>query len=513
MGKLPKMNSAGRFMSNGVNYKKMRITFIYLDLAADDPSYSGYFYHGIAYLSAVLKKAGFETNLIQLTKEVSSAEFRERIKALKPDLIGFSATSHMFPLVQKYTAAAKESAPVPIICGGVHATLCPEEALADKNIDMICRGEGELALLELCQKMEKREPIENIENIWVKKNGKICRNRIRPVITDLNFLPFPDREIFDYPNLNLEKRGVATFMPSRGCPFQCSFCCEHTFRKLYPNPQNYIRFRSPQLTIDEIKKTIKKYPSIKFVRFDDDLLFVNKKWIKEFVELYKKEIKLPFSADMRIDMASEELFSLLKEAGAHLFRFGVESGNDYILREVLNKGITTAQIKKAFKIAREKGIKAQAYNMVGVPYEGPKEILDTIKLNAQIEPDISVVSIFYPYRGTRLYETCLEKVFLKEQDLKKIPKNYYSYSVLSLPTIRRKQIKFFYRYFHPLKSFYRLLYRKFYFQPLIFLADKFFSFRYIPEIAKITLDPLDSSIILSRKIFRSKKSFDTEAAG
>lgn len=184
----------------------MRITFVYLDLATDNPSYSGYFYHGIAYLSAVLKKAGFQTNLIQLTKEISSVEFQERIKTLKPDLIGFSATSHMFPFVQKYAAAAKEITAVPIICGGVHPTLCPEEVLADKNIDMICRGEGELALLELCQKMEKGEPIENIENIWVKKDGKIYKNKIRPVITDLDSLPFPDREIFDYPNLNLEKK-------------------------------------------------------------------------------------------------------------------------------------------------------------------------------------------------------------------------------------------------------------------------------------------------------------------
>lgn len=489
----------------------MRITFVYLDLAADDPTYSGYFYHGIAYLSAVLKKSGHQTSLVHLTKEIPVEDFQKKIKSLKPDLIGFSATSHMFPFVQKYAAATKEITAVPIICGGVHATLCPEEVLADKNIDMICRGEGELAFLELCQKMEKGEPIENIENIWGKKNGKIYKNRIRPVIVDLNLLPFPDREIFDYPNLNLEKKGVATFMPSRGCPFQCTFCCEYTFRKLYPNPQNYIRFRSPQLTIVEIKETIKKYPFIKFVRFDDDLLFVNRKWVKEFTEMYKKEIGLPFSADMRIDMASEELFTLLKEAGAHLFRFGVESGNDYILKEVLNKGITVTQTKKAFKLAEEKGIKAQAYNMVGVPYEGPKEILDTIKLNAQIEPDISVVSIFYPYRGTRLYEICLEKGFFKEKKNQKIPKNYYSYSVLILPTIRREQIEFFYRYFHFLKSFYYLLYKKLYFQPLIFLTDKFLSFKYLPEIVKVTFDPLRAVIRLLKIKLHLKKTFDTES--
>ncbi len=490
----------------------MRITFVYLDLASDDPAYSGYFYHGIAYLSAVLKKAGYQTSLIQLTKEIPVAEFQERIKTLNPDLICFSSTSHMFSLVQKYAAAAKEITEVPIMCGGIHPTICPEEVLEDKNIDMICRGEGETAILELCQKIEKNEPIENIESIWFKKEGERFKNKIRPCLSDINQLPFPDREIFDYPNLNLEKRGVGTFMFSRGCPFQCTFCCESALRKLYPNPQNYIRFRSPQLAIAELKETIKKYPFIKFIRFDDDLLFVNKEWVKEFAKFYKKEIGLPFSADMRVDIADDELFSILKEAGAHLFRFGVESGNDYILKEVLMKGITITQTKKAFRLSREKGIKAQAYNMIGVPCEGAKEILDTIKLNAQIEPDISVVSIFYPYKGTRLYKFCIEKGFLDEEK-GKIPRNYYSYSVLSLPTIRREQIEFFYQYFHLLRSFYHLLYKKPYFQPLIFLADNFLSFKYVPEIAKITSDPLRAATRLLRQRFHSEKAFDTESIG
>ncbi len=491
----------------------MRVTFVYLDLASDDPTYSGYFYHGIAYLSAVLKKAGYQTSLIQLTKEIPAVEFQERIKTLRPDLVGFSSTSHMFSRVKKYAAAAKKAVNVPIICGGIHPTICPEEVLEDENIDMVCRGEGEMAFLDLCQKMEKSESIENIESIWVKKEGKIFKNKIRPCVSNLNQLPFPDREIFDYPNLNLEKKGVGTFMFSRGCPFQCTFCCESALRKLYPNPQNYIRFRSPQLAIAELKETIKKYPFIKFVRFDDDLLFVNKEWVKEFAKLYKKEIGLPFSADMRVNMADDELFSILKEAGAHLFRFGVESGNDYILKEVLMKGITIAQTKKAFRLSRKKGIKVQAYNMIGVPCEGAKEILDTIKLNAQIKPDISVVSIFYPYRGTHLYELCRQKGFFKEEKNLKIPQNYYSYSVLSLPTIRRQQIEFFYRYFNLLRSFYHLLYKKPYFQPLIFLADHFLSFKYIPEIAKITLDPLRAATRLLRQRFHSEKAFDTESIG
>ncbi len=490
----------------------MRITFVYPDLAANEPTYTGYFHHGIASLSAALKEAGHETNLLQFTKEISTKEFQEKIKVLKPDLISFSSTTHVFVFVQKYAAAAKKISKIPIICGGIHPTLSPEGVLKDKNIDMICIGEGDAALVELCQKLKKGQNIEDIKNIWIKKDGEIYRNEVRPLISNLNSLPFPDREIFDYPNLNLEKRGIGTFMFSRGCPYQCAFCCESTLHKLYPE-QNYFRFRSPESAIEEINKTVKKYPFIKFVRFDDDLLFARKEWVRKFIQLYQKEVGLPFSTDLRVNLVDEELLTLLKRGGGYLLRFGVESGNDFILKDVLNKGISVEQIKKAFKLTKEKKLKTQAYNMVGLPYETAEKILETIKLNAQIKPDISVVSIFNPYRGTYLYELCQQKGFLKQGKDLKIPRNYYSYSILSLPTIRKKQIDFFFRYFHLLRNFYSFLFKVRFLRPFVVLADKFLRLKYVPEVVKITFDPLRSGIRLIRRRIFPTKAFDSEALG
>jgi len=485
----------------------MRITFVYPDLATDEPTYTGYFHYGIASLSAVLKKAGHQTSLIQFTKEISKEEFQEKVKILNPDLIGFSSTSHVFSFVKKYAEAVKEIRNIPVICGGVHPTICPEEAIENENIDMICRGEGDLAMVELCQKMENGQSIENVKNIWLKKGGKIFKNEVRPLITNLDELPFPDREIFDYPNLNLEKRGVGTFMFSRGCPYQCAFCSESTLRKLYSNSQYYHRIRSPQSAMAEMKGVIKKYPFIKFIHFSDDLLFARLDWVREFVPLYKREVGLPFSSDIRVNLMTEEILSLLKEAGAHLLRAGVESGNDRILKEVLNKGITVEQIKRAFSMAKRKNIKVQAYNMIGLPDEGPKEILETIKLNSEIEADLSVVSIFYPYKGTRLYEICVQKGYFKEEN-RTPPKNYYSYSVLSLPTIKKEQISFFFHYFHFLKKIYRFLFKLPFSQFFIFLADKFFSFKYIPELMSAVLNPI---VKAKRKILKKKIKQDTEA--
>lgn len=488
----------------------MRIAFVYPDLASDDPHYTGYFHHGVAVLSAILKQDGHQVDLIQFTKEITKEEFQEKVKSLKPDLLGFSCTSHVFLFVKKYAQAAKEVSRALVCCGGVHPTVCPEEVIKDKNIDIICRGEGDLALLELCRKIEKGEPIENIKNLWVKKGKKVFKNESGPVILDLDRLPYPDREIFDYPNLNLEKTGVGTFMFSRGCPYQCTFCCESTLRNLYPDPEYYHRSRSPRSVINEIKETIKKYPFIKFVRLDDDLLFIRIDWLEEFVSFYQKEVGLPFSADIRVNLMTEDRLSLLKEAGCHLLRVGVESGDDFILKEILRKGITVSETKKAFRLARGKIIKVQAYNMIGIPCEGPREILRTIKLNAQIKADLSVVSIFYPYKGTYLYELCRQRGFLSKKESQGAPKNYYSYSVLSLPTIRTKQITFFFRYFYLLKTFYGFLFKLPFSKIFIFIADGFFSFKYSPELVKVTFDPLR---LVARKILlkmgrRAKK--DTE---
>jgi len=490
----------------------MRVTFVYPDLAADEPTYTGYFHHGIASLSAILKKAGHQTNLIQLTKEISEEEFQKKVKALNPDLIGFSSTAHVFSFVKKYAKAAKEIRNIPVICGGVHATLCPEEVIADESIDMICRGEGDLAFVELCQKMENGQSIENIKNLWVKKEGNIFKNELRPLIVNIDELPYPDREIFDYANLNLEKKGIGTFMFSRGCPYQCTFCCESTLRKLYSNHhplQPYHRIRSPRSVVAEIKEAIKKYSFIKFIRLDDDLLFARLDWLREFVPLYKKEIGLPFSSDIRVNLMTEDILSLLKESGIHLLRVGVESGNDYILKEVLNKGITVEQIKKAFNIAGKKNIKTQAYNMVGLPGESPKEILETIKLNVEIKADLSVVSIFYPYKGTYLYDFCVKKGYFKQEDAN-LPRNYYSYSVLTLPTIRKEQISFFFHYFHFLKKVYGFLFKLPFSRFLVFLADKAFSFKYVPELMNIILNPLMKVKRKISKIMKKEPKQDTE---
>src|SRR3990172_3818913 len=235
----------------------MKITFIYPDLSTN----SQQIHHGIASLSAVLKQEGYQTSLIHLWEPIEEEKLVERITKETPDLIAFSATSNMFPYVQRWARWIKgRMNNILTICGGVHPTLVPEESLGESDLDMICLGEGEYPLLELCEVLKEGKDITKIDNIWVKNNGKIFKKRLRPLIENLDILPYPDRSIFSIKDLSYYRAEGEVFLASRGCPYDCYYCCNHVLKKVYNAQQNYVRFRSVDHVLGEIKEAINHFP-------------------------------------------------------------------------------------------------------------------------------------------------------------------------------------------------------------------------------------------------------------
>ena len=179
-------------------------------------------YYGVMQLSAVLKKHGHETDIIFDNEEIAL----KKIKKAKPDLIAYSIMSMQWNWVKSISSFLKQNGiQSPQIVGGIHPTMTPDETLEHESIDMICRGEGDYAILELCDAIDKKIDYSNIENLWVRKGSNIIKNEVRPKLTaqDLSELPFPDRDLYtkyDYFN----NYPFVTFVGSRGCPFKCSFC-------------------------------------------------------------------------------------------------------------------------------------------------------------------------------------------------------------------------------------------------------------------------------------------------
>ncbi len=373
-----------------------------------------YEFLGVMYLSSLLKKNGHSCEVFI---ESGERNIYESVEKYNPHIIGFYATTGTHNWALKIADELKKRTNAKIIMGGPHPTFFPE-IISDPSLDIICRGEGEYAMLELAECLDKGKPYNNIQNLWVKNGNTITENDLRPLVEDLDTLLPPDRTLYaKYPSL---KDNLSVFT-GRGCPYNCSFCFNKSYIRLYEGKGNPIRRHSPRWVINELKKIIELY-NTKFIRFDDDVFILNRKWLCEFFPLYKEEIGLPFTCLLHASLTDEKTVSMLKDAGCEMAYFGIESGNVELRNTLLNKGISNEEIINAANLLKNAGIKIGTYNMLGIPGEDVGKALETIHLNRQIGVDYPWCSLYQPYPGTELEKICRGKNLLPE------PYNYNSIS-------------------------------------------------------------------------------------
>jgi radical SAM superfamily enzyme YgiQ (UPF0313 family) len=306
---------------------------------------------------------------------------------------------------------------------------------------MVCIGEGEDTLLELVNKMESGKDVKNILGLWVKENGRVFKSPIRPLETNLDKFPFPDREIFDKRHFIKDYPG-SPFLTSRGCPYKCTYRCNHLLQKIY-NYKNYVRFRSVDNVLDEMEFVKKKY-KIKYIWIVDDTFTIKKDRVLEFCKKYSDRVALPFRCMANPNSVDREMMFALKEAGCLSVHMGIESGNDILRCKIMKRHFSKTQIINAFKWAKEAGMKTVAYNVLGIPYETRKTIMETIKLNRRCRVDAVQASIFYPFPYTELWRLCKNKGYITSKKIK----SYFEDTILNLPTINRKELIALQRLFH-----------------------------------------------------------------
>jgi len=467
----------------------MKVTFVYTDFDDLDPKwfkiwnvkkYTGNMHFGIAILSACLKKEGHETSLIHVSEKLGKEEYQAKLREHDPDLLAVTCMSAMFPYVKEVAAWTKEAKNIPLICGGPHPTLNPEETLGTDGIDIICRGEGELPLIELCSRLEKGKDYTDIPNLWIKRNGGVIQNEIGPMVEDLDDLPDFDFEVFDVDNIHsILVAGNAYVMASRGCPYNCTYCCNHRFKKLYPNTNKYVRFRGPKRVVQELKLLKERHPRIKQFRFWDDILTLRKDWSREFLPLYKEEIGLPYHCYGKIDMLDDERIQLMKDSGCILMSLGIQSGNPEVRREILNRSMSNKKIFNICDKIHSYGIGILTENILGLPLEDKWKILDTIKVNARIDPENMFVFMFQPFKNTDIYDVCKEKGLVYEEgEVSNLGINLWDGPFLKMPFIDPERVRFYQNYFQPIMEAYGMAYRK---APGTLAAlDAFFTWELLP---------------------------------
>jgi len=382
----------------------MKCLFVYRTASLDitDPM-------SIMCLIAAVKRAGHQADLLLTNLEKNL--FRT-VQKFGPDVIGFSVTSGSEAYYLELIRRLRQHVNFLAVMGGPHPTFFPE-IIEQPEVDVICRGEGDEALVELLDCLESGRDYSDVRNLWLKKNGQIIKNPLRPLIRNLDALPFADRASF-MKYYAYAHSSVKHFLASRGCPYDCTYCFNHKLKQLYreeAGDHHYCRLRSVDHVIREIEEVRSNYP-LKVVYFHDDLFIMNRKWLKEFSTAYKKRVGLPMICYVRANLVDEEVARCLKEANCITIAMGIESGNEHLRRTVLNRQMSNAEIIRAADLFHQYGISIMTQNMVGLPEETIENAYETIQLNIRVKPAYAWVSIFQPYPRTELHRYCLEKGFL-----------------------------------------------------------------------------------------------------
>ncbi|MFH1861860.1 MAG: radical SAM protein, partial [bacterium] len=233
---------------------------------------------GLMYLSSYLQAQGHESRIFI---DVQGTNAFEDVASYRPQILGFSCTTGMHHWALGFARQYKLKHPDTImVMGGPHPTVYPY-AVHDPILDYVCVGEGEEALADLANAVDEKGDPTKILNLWGKVDGEVFSNPVRPLIHDLDKLPFPDRSYYDrYPITARETS--KNFVSGRGCAYKCNFCANHTLMSIYHNKGKFVRFRSKENVIAEISEVKARYP-IKFVGFSDDILIVNRKWLFPFL--------------------------------------------------------------------------------------------------------------------------------------------------------------------------------------------------------------------------------------
>ncbi len=450
---------------------------------------------GIGYLSAYLKAKGhqvrcFDTTFMKcsdtkgdddlraaslqvVNPETKKAQPKEEgvdvfsllereVSSFQPGLVGLSVAdpNYLFGL-QMLKFIKNKFKDVLTIAGGPTPTFSPEEVITEDCLDMLCIGEGEQAMLELCDRIENRQDLRNIRNIWVKEKGQVYKNEVRPLI-DINEVPVPDWDDFDGRHLDRPLGGkmyrMGTFIVTRLCLFRCKYCANFALNEIYKNKGSFYRIRRPDAAVRELKFFKEKY-KLNFLMFVDDIFPLHKpEFVDEFCRIFKKEINLPFSMNLHPNFITEEPFAKLVGAGMRNICIGLESGNMRIRKDVLGRNYQNEQVVKVFNLAHKYRIRSSSFNMIGLPYETRRNIFETIELNRKANPASATLTFFHPYRGTELRGLCIQESLFDPAKDKEEENVYRVESHLKLPQISKEELKGLFQtfqlYFKLPKAFY-----------------------------------------------------------
>jgi radical SAM superfamily enzyme YgiQ (UPF0313 family) len=310
------------------------------------------------------------------------------VTRLQPDLVGMSVWSTYFQLAARVTQRIKAAVKPVVIWGGIHAQTRTEDCL--QHADIVCRAEGEYVLAELADRLGVGEDFADLQGCWVRRGDEIVRNPPRPLIPDLNVLPPADLSPANKYYLGHGRwRDVARWdehavsydiMTVRGCPFQCTFCIHNFTRSAAEGLGTYIRRRTVDHVMEELRTARATYPRLRSIALSDDIFSPPRPWLEEFCARYKQEVGLPFVMYSFPGMVDDRKVTLMRDAGLWCTTMGIQSGSERIRRDCYERETSNDTIINACRIFAEHGV-VRNLDFIGEnPYETIEDRHETIDL-------------------------------------------------------------------------------------------------------------------------------------
>jgi len=348
---------------------------------------------------------------------------------------------------------------IPIVVGGPTPSAAPDILIENPLIDYLIQGEGEEAVVELFDLLEKDQGIEDIRNLWYKKNGVVKHNPLRPFM-NMDAVPIQDVALWDrrhfYKPYDGKLYWTGYFEMSRGCPYQCTYCVNPTIRKSLSAAGNFFRRKTPAVGLQEVKYHKEKYGLKRIIFCDDNFLMLSgpafQKWAREFKEIWFNEINLPYWITTSADFIRPDTLQFLVETGCDGIGLGVEAGSEWFKRNILKRNLTNDQTVAAFKMIHDYGIRSTANIMMGFPGEYVEDVFESIKLMMRIQPTSFDLSLVAPYVGTDIHTVCVKLGLIDIWDKpgfkgmsKKI--SFRQFSTIRNPNMNEEQIsKLYYEF-------------------------------------------------------------------
>lgn len=380
---------------------------------------------GIGYLMSMLSHAGHEVDLVfepglddngylrfdSLERLNNTSALVARAKAFEPDLVAIGATTHMWRHAAAWADVAKAHLDVPVVVGGHHAQALPELVISHPSVDIVCTGEGEIALLELVNRMAAGEPYHDVATLWVKDGDTIHRNEIGPLENDLDRFPFPEKALWH--EYGAFRHNLEVFT-GRGCPFKCTFCNIHYQREQFGDHGDFLRKRSVANVIEELKANLAIYDP-RYVSVHDDNFTTNVLWVEEFCEVYSQEIGLPWFCFGYPTTIKDRLLRAMASSKCSMIFMGVDSGDEEIRRELMERPMTDELIYSKTDMIHQHGIGTFLSTIYGSPGETAPQMMKTLDMVAKIRPTQCSGNVFYPLPKTKLYDRAVELGELDEE--------------------------------------------------------------------------------------------------